>query len=56
MGLERCTNCVVRLVWKDRSLDVRGSKDGNHADFTAVISLSTDSFASPKSMVVFGSR
>ena len=56
MRLERATNGVVRLVRRDSSLDVGGPEDGDHADFTAEISLSTDSFASPNSIVVFGSR
>ena len=56
MRLERAANGVVRLVGRDRSLDVRGPEDGDHADFTAEISLSTDSFASPNSIVVLGSR
>ena len=56
MRLERATNGVVRLVRRDRSLDVGGPEDRDHADFTAEISLSTDSFASPNSIVVFGSR
>ena len=56
MRLERATNGVVRLVRRDRQLDIGGSKYRDHADFTAEISLSTDSFASPKSIVVFGSR
>ena len=56
MRLECLTNSVVRLVRRHRTLDVGGSKDGDHADFTAEISFSTDSFASPNSIVVFGSR
>ena len=56
MGLERPANCVIRLVRRDRALDVGGAKDRDHEDFTEEMSLSTDSFASPKSIVVLGSR
>ena len=56
MRLERDTDGVVCLVRRHRTLDVGGTEDGDHADFTAEISFSTDSFASPNSIVVFGSR
>ena len=56
MSLESPADGVVRLVWRDSTLDVGCSKDGDHVDLTAEISFSTDSFASPNSIVVFGSR
>ena len=65
--LERTAHRVVRLVRRHRALDVCGSKDRDHegrvggmprpyAVLTAEMSFSTDSFASPKSIVVFSSR
>ena len=56
MRLEGAANRVVRLVRRDRALDVGGAEDRDHADLTDEISFSTDSFASPNSIVVFGSR
>ena len=55
MRLESASNRVVCLVRRNRPFDIGGAEDRDHEDLTAEISLSTDSFASPNSIVVLGS-
>ncbi len=54
---ERLPYSLVRIGRRDRPAHVGAAEDRDaHWDFTAPISFTTDSFASPKSICVFGSR
>src|SRR5262249_15384648 len=54
---ERCANRLDGTVGRHRLLDMAARKDwsARHSALTAAVSFATDSFASPKSIIVFGS-
>ena len=57
VGDEPLAHGLVRLEGRDGALDIRTPEEGNaHVSFTAPISLTTESFALPNSIVVRGSR